>query len=236
MVISWSSSCWWWEVCIPRWDLLRWPYGWCVDVTKLTCMAYALNESLLPGCSQTDFGVRLYVWPCLFPVRAACRFHTSTIFFSYKAVTGCWLHRRQGHTAQIHLSIKLALVGEINSIMCTRPFWGTGCRRSPKSLSSAKAASPRSAGIERELESACRVSILILSQYPQSAFQGVLGGRQGVQQQLATQTLRVHLLGTDQSPIADAELFCQKNSFPLETDQRKYQTVSPYRYRFSLDF
>ena len=36
----------------------------------------------------------------------------------------------------------------------------------------------------------------MLSHYPQSAFQGVSEGRGG-QQQLATQTLRVHLLGID---------------------------------------
>ena len=48
-----------------------------------------------------------------------------------------------------------------DSIMCkwTRPFWGTDGRRSPKSLSSAQAASLCSAGL-RELESACRLSIL----------------------------------------------------------------------------
>ena len=39
----------------------------------------------------------------------------------------------------------------VYSIMCkwTRPFWGTDCRRAPKSLSSAQAASLCSAGIER---------------------------------------------------------------------------------------
>ena len=42
---------------------------------------------------------------------------------------------------------------------CTRPFWGTDCRRAPKSLSFSQIplfAVPAS----RELESACRVSIL----------------------------------------------------------------------------
>ena len=40
-----------------------------------------------------------------------------------------------------------------------RPFWGTGCRRSPKSLCSAHAASVCSAGIERA-QTACRESIV----------------------------------------------------------------------------
>ena len=45
-------------------------------------------------------------------------------------------------------------------IVCkwTQPFWGTDCRRAPKSLSSAQAA-PFAAPTLRELESACRVSI-----------------------------------------------------------------------------
>ena len=37
----------------------------------------------------------------------------------------------------------------------------------------------------------------MLSQYPQSAFRGSAGVTRGSQQQFATQTLRVHLLGID---------------------------------------
>ena len=66
----------------------------------------------------------------------------------------------------------------LESIMCkwTRPFWGTDCRRSPKSLSSAQAASLCSAGIERARECLQGYHFEMLSQYPQSAFYGVLRG------------------------------------------------------------
>ena len=37
----------------------------------------------------------------------------------------------------------------------------------------------------------------MLSKYPKSAFEGLSGVAGGGQQQFATQTLRVHLLGTD---------------------------------------
>ena len=51
----------------------------------------------------------------------------------------------------------------------------------------------------RELESARTVSILCetLPHYPQSAFQGSPRVAGGGQQQFATQTLRVHLLGLE---------------------------------------
>ena len=50
----------------------------------------------------------------------------------------------------------------VQSIMCkwTRPFWGTDCRRAPKSLSSAPRQPLFAVPALRELESACRVSIL----------------------------------------------------------------------------
>ena len=65
-------------------------------------------------------------------------------------------------------------------IMCkwTRPFWGTDCRRSPKSLSSAQAASLCSAGIERARKAGLACCEM-LPQYPQSAFQGFSKGRRG---------------------------------------------------------
>ena len=46
---------------------------------------------------------------------------------------------------------ELSFCGPVSSIMCkwTRPFWGTDCRRAPKSLSSDQAAPLCSAGIER---------------------------------------------------------------------------------------
>ena len=93
------------------------------------------------------------------------------------------------------------------SIMCKwmRPFWGTDCRRSPKSRASPLFAVPAS----RELESAGTMRFYeILSQYPQSAFQGFSGGCQGGQQQFATQTLRVSLLG-----IQD----CDSDSIPYKS-------------------
>ena len=88
---------------------------------------------------------------------------------------------------------------EIKSTMCkwTRPFWGTGCRRSPKSLSSAQAASLCSAGIESSKVLAGLAFCEMPSQYPLSAFQALSGVPGGAQQQFVTQTLCVHLLGID---------------------------------------
>ena len=75
------------------------------------------------------------------------------------------------------------------SMMCkwTRPFWGTDCRRAPKSLSSAHFAGP---DWESSKVLAGLALFEMLSQYPQSAFQGLCGGHQRGQQQFATQTLR----------------------------------------------
>ena len=52
-------------------------------------------------------------------------------------------------------------IGVVLSIMCkwTRPFWGTDCWRAPESLSSARQPLFTVPAL-RELESACRVSIL----------------------------------------------------------------------------
>ena len=82
----------------------------------------------------------------------------------------------------------------IYSIMCkwTRPFWGTDCRRAPKSLSSAQAAPFFAVPALRDLESACRVRST-----NGLLFGGPAGVTRGGQQQFATQTLRVHLLGLD---------------------------------------
>ena len=75
----------------------------------------------------------------------------------------------------------------VKSIMCkwTRPFWGTDWRRSPKALPRPRQplyAVPRF----REPKSACRVTAFceMLSQYPQSAFQGFSGGGWGVSSSL----------------------------------------------------
>ena len=85
--------------------------------------------------------------------------------------------------------------------MCkwTRPFWGTDCWRAPTSLSSAQAAPPCSAGIERARKVLAGLAFCeMLSQSPRSAFQGhCCGVTRGGQQQFATQAFRVHLLGLE---------------------------------------
>ena len=75
------------------------------------------------------------------------------------------------------------------SIMCkwTRPFWGTDCRRAPKSLSSAQAAPPCG-------KSSKVLAGLAFCEYPRPGSAGVT---RGGQQQFATQILRVHLLGLE---------------------------------------
>ena len=89
---------------------------------------------------------------------------------------------------------------QFKSIMCkwTRPFWGTDCRRAPKSLSSAQATLLCSS---KHWESSKVLAGLAFcemrSQYPWSAFRGCARVTRGGQQQFATQTLRVHLLGVD---------------------------------------
>ena len=45
----------------------------------------------------------------------------------------------------------------------------------------------------------------ILSQYPQSAFQGSAGVTRAGQQQFATHTLRVHLLGLDSNVLRNIQ-------------------------------
>ena len=85
-------------------------------------------------------------------------------------------------------------------IMCkwTRPFWGTGCRRLPKSLSSSQAASPRSAGIERARKCLQGKHVLRCSHSTHSLlFRGSAGVTREGQQQFAIQTLRVRLLCID---------------------------------------
>ena len=79
----------------------------------------------------------------------------------------------------------------------TRPSWGTGCRRSPKSLSSAKqrlfAVPALSSKVLAGL-AFCKM----LSQDPVCFSWGCpAGSGGGGQQQFATQTLCVHLLGLD---------------------------------------
>ena len=88
----------------------------------------------------------------------------------------------------------------VPNVMCkwTRPFWGADCQRSPESLSSAQAASLCSAGIERTAKCLQGEQFLRCCHSTHSllfrVFVGVAGGG-GFQQQFATQTLRVHLLG-----------------------------------------
>ena len=77
---------------------------------------------------------------------------------------------------------------------------GEDCRRAPKRLCSAQAAPFCSAGIERARKCFARISFCeMLSQYPRAAFRGFCGGHRQGQQQFATQTLRVHLLGIEKS-------------------------------------
>ena len=44
----------------------------------------------------------------------------------------------------------------------------------------------------------------MLSLYQQSVFRGSLGGRRGGQQQFATQTIRVHLLGLEKVTLVNS--------------------------------
>ena len=70
-------------------------------------------------------------------------------------------------------------------------FGGQTARGHPKALPWPKKTSFAVPALrERELKSACRVSILLL-------FRDFRGSSEGGQQQSATQTLRVHLLGID---------------------------------------
>ena len=67
--------------------------------------------------------------------------------------------------------------------MCKWAQQSCGCRRSPKSLSSAQAASLCCAGIEKArkcFQGEHVVTCEMLSQYPQSAFQGFAGVGRGV--------------------------------------------------------
>ena len=98
-------------------------------------------------------------------------------------------------------------LGGHQSLMCkwTRPFWGTDCRRSPKNLSRPGLLSLQCRHWESSKVLAGLPFCEMLSHYPQSTFQGVLWGLPGGQQQSATQTLRVHLLGLESSLIAPQE-------------------------------
>ena len=86
----------------------------------------------------------------------------------------------------------------IQSTMCkwTQLFWGTGCQRSPKSLSSAQAASLCSAGIERARKCLQAEHFVRCCHSTRSLlFRGSPGVARGGQQRFAPQTLCVHLLG-----------------------------------------
>ena len=79
-----------------------------------------------------------------------------------------------------------------------RPFWRTDCWGAPKSLSSAQAAPLSSGGIERAQK--CLQGwhfVRCCHSTPGLLFRGSAGVTRGGQQQFATQTLRVHLLGID---------------------------------------
>ena len=79
-----------------------------------------------------------------------------------------------------------------------RPFWGTDCRSAPKSLSSAQTAPLCSAGSERARKCSQGYHFLRCCHSTHGLlFRGSAGITRGGQQQFATQTLRVHLVGID---------------------------------------
>ena len=86
------------------------------------------------------------------------------------------------------------------SIMCTwtRPFWGN---RLPERIQK-PFLSPGSPSLQCQYQESSKVLAGLafcemVSQYSRSVFQGLCGGHQRGQQQFATQTLRVHLLGIE---------------------------------------
>ena len=142
------------------------------------------------------------------------------------------LNCKKGRTSQHSRCIK--------SIMCkwTRPFWGTDCRRSPESLSSAHAAPLCSAGIERARKSlqgerfvrCCHTTHSLLFRVSPRA-------TRGGQQQFVTQTLRVHLLGLCKNqphtkvanPESEAKGSCQPDNeedSAADVESDKFQNIS----------
>ena len=98
------------------------------------------------------------------------------------------------------------------SIMCkwTQPFRGTDCRKSSESLSSADSSSLCSAGIERARK-CLQGDHFVRCCHSTYSLQGFSGVVRGGQQQFATQTLRVHLLGI-QKNSRRLELSISKNT------------------------
>ena len=66
----------------------------------------------------------------------------------------------------------------------------------------------------------------MLSQYPQSAFQGFSGVARGGQQQFAAQTLRVHLLSVNNIPVITPPLARELSCDAGNPTQRRHLSES----------